>query len=281
MTGIGAGAEWLGTVPDHFPPLHLAYREAAAGVGATSVDDNRAVFALDDRRRLLVDRATACATYSGPRPPTAADTVHPLLTAAAAAVGRWSGYELFHAAAFVAEGRVWGLLGEKESGKSTVAAWLAEKGYPVLCDDMLAVKGRTAFAGPRCVDLRPEPARRLGIGEEVDTDGPRERWRVPLPPIDAELTLGGWLFLGWGEEIETVAVGARDLLGRLAASRTWRGLPTDPVTLLDLAALPAWELRRPRGWELFDRAGAALEAATTTSGSAAPPDVVEKSSRSV
>ncbi len=223
MTGIGAGAEWLGTVADHFPPLHLVYREAAAGVGPASVDDNRAVFALDDRRQLLVDRATACATYSGPRPPTAADTVHPLLTAAAAAVGRWSGYELFHAAAFVAEGRVWGLLGEKESGKSTVAAWLAEKGYPVLCDDLLAVKGRTAFAGPRCVDLRSEPARRLGIGQQADTDGPRERWRVSLPPIDAELSLGGWLFLGWAEEVETVPVGPRDLLGRLAASRTWRG----------------------------------------------------------
>jgi hypothetical protein len=170
----------------------------------------------------------------------------------------------------VAEGRVWGLLGEKESGKSTVAAWLAQKGYPVLCDDMLAVKGRTAFAGPRCVDLRPEPARRLGIGEQADTDGPRQRWRVSLPPIDAELTLGGWLFLGWAEEVGTVAVAPRDLLGRLAASRTWRGLPTDPVALLDLAALPARELRRPRGWASFDRAGAALEAATTGAARAAP-----------
>lgn len=140
----------------------------------------------------------------------------------------------------------------------------------MLCDDMLAVTGRTAFAGPRCVDLRPEPARRLGIGEQADTDGPRERWRVTLAPIDAELTLGGWLFLGWGEEIGTVAVGPRDLLGRLAASRTWRGLATDPVTLLDLAALPAWELRRPRGWASFDRAGAALEAATTRAARAAP-----------
>lgn len=167
-------------------------------------------FALGHGRELLVDRATACATYSGPRPPTATDSVHPLLTAAAAAVGRWCGYELFHAAAFVAGGRVWGLLGDRESGKSTVAAWLAAKGYAVFCDDMLAIRGRTAFAGPRCLDLRPEPARRLGMGEQVDTDGPRQRWRVTLAPIESELTLGGWVFLRWAEEVETVAVGPRD-----------------------------------------------------------------------
>jgi hypothetical protein len=71
------------------------------------------------------------------------------------------------------------------------------------------------------------------------------------------------MFLRWPDEVDTVAVGPRDLLGRLASSHTWRGLPADPVTLLDLAALPAWELRRPHGWSSFDRAGAALDAATT------------------
>lgn len=30
VTGIGAGAAWLGTVPDRFPPLHLVYRGEAA-----------------------------------------------------------------------------------------------------------------------------------------------------------------------------------------------------------------------------------------------------------
>ena len=106
------------------------------------------MFALDDRRGLGRRPRTGAATYCGPRPATEADTVHPLLTAAAAAVGRWSGYELFHAAAFVASGQVWGLLGEKESGKSTVAAWLALSGYPVLCDDMLAVADRSRVRRP-------------------------------------------------------------------------------------------------------------------------------------
>jgi hypothetical protein len=260
VTGIDAGNELLGPVPDHLPPLHMAYRQEQRGFEGSSIDDDQATLVLDNHRGLLVDRGTSRATYSGPRLPTPADCVHPLLTAAAAAMGRWSGYEHFHASAFVAQGRAWGLLGGKESGKSTTAAWLGEKGYPILCDDMLTMRARTAFAGPRCVDLRPEPARRLGIGVPADTDGPRERWRVGLSAIVAEAPLGGWLFLEWGDVAGVRPLGPGDVLRRLAASRTWRGFPADPVTLLDLAALPAWELRRPRSWASFETASASVEA---------------------
>ncbi len=270
VTGAGAGARLLGTVPDRFPPLHLAFIGEPTQVHTASVDDEWVVFALDHGRGIVVDRGRARATIFGHRLPTAADVVHPLLTAAAAAAGRWSGYELLHAAAFVVNGHAWGLLGDKKSGKSTVAAWLAQRGYPVICDDMLAITGRTAFAGPRCVDLRPEPARRLGIGRPVATDGPRERWRVTLPSIDPELLLGGWVFLSWGEPVEAVPVKPRHLLGRLAASRTWPGQPVDPVGLLDLATLPAWDLRRPPTWESFDRAAETLEEITAPSRPARP-----------
>jgi hypothetical protein len=134
-----------------------------------------------------------------------------------------------------------------------------------VCDDMLAVAGRTAFAGPRCLDLRPEPARHLGLGDQCDTEGGRERWRVTLPPIGAESVLGGWVFLTWADGVKAEPVPSRDVLRRLAAGRTWRGHPPDPLRLLDLAALPAWELRRPRGLPSLDLAGAALETAVPTS----------------
>jgi hypothetical protein len=264
VTGIEAGAEWLGAVPDHFPALRMAYRQRAHASAAASIDGDRAVFVLDGGRALTVDRETACATYSSPRMPLAADVVHPLLTAAAGAIGLWSGYQMFHAAAFVAEGRVWGLMGDRESGKSTVAACLAQRGYPVVCDDLLAVRGRTALAGPRCIDLRPDAARHLGVGEQAETEGSRERWRLTLAPVDAEIVLGGWVVLTWGDAVDAVRIRPRDLIGRLAAHRTWRGVSADPVGLLDLASLPAWELRRPRGWASFGQAVEAVETATAS-----------------
>lgn len=256
----GMDADLLGSVPGHLPPLHIAYRQEHRKFDGSSMDDDRATFALDNGGGLLVDRVTGRATFSGHRRPTSADTVHPLLTAAAAAMGRWSGYEHFHASGFVAHGRAWGLLGGKESGKSTLAAWLGDRGYPIVCDDMLTIRAQTAFAGPRCVDLRPEPARYLGIGDRADTDGSRERWRVGLASIDAEVPLGGWLFLEWGDVAGVRRLRPGDVLRHLGASRTWRGFPGDPVVLLDLAALPAWALCRPRAWSSFEIVGASVEA---------------------
>ena len=262
VSGIDADRALIGEVREGAPPLHMAFRGRPASLGRSSIDGDRAVFVLDAGRELVVDRATACATYSSPRPPLAADVVHPLLTAAAASVGLWAGHDLFHAAAIVVDDRVWGLLGDKQSGKSTFAACLAQRGHPVVCDDLLAVRGRTALAGARCLDLRPDAADRLGVGEPVPTEGSRERWRVILEPVAAEIGLAGWMLLSWADTVEAVRIGPRELLGRLAAHRTWRGLAIDPARLLDLAALPAWELRRPRAWTSLERVADAMETAT-------------------
>lgn len=265
VTGIDDAGAWLGRVPEEFPRLRvesgLGRRPARHG-NEQLVTDDRVVFELGPDRSLVVERgggSAASATCWDARPPTAAEAVHPLLTAAAAVVGAWSGYDSFHAAAVVGSAGVWGILGDKESGKSTLAAALAGNGHPVVCDDMLALRGRTAFAGPRCVDLRTDAAVRLGMGDELTTDGPRPRWRVGLGPLDPELPMAGWVTLAWGERQELVRIAPRELLARLGAHQTWPHTPIDPLALLDLATLPAWELRRPRSWESLAAVVATLE----------------------
>jgi hypothetical protein len=168
-------------------------------------------------------------------------------------------YELFHASAFVADGGVWALLGDKGSGKSTTAAALAVHGCPIVCDDTLVISGTTAFAGPRCVDLRAEAARRLGIGRLLPGNGGRERWRVPLPAVEAGQVMRGWFFLSWGPATELRRLSAAESLRRLSAHRTWRSAAVDPHRLLDFAALPAWELRRPHHWSSMPEAVTLLE----------------------
>jgi hypothetical protein len=268
VTGIDGCGPLLGEVPAGFPRLHVTHRARPRDFQTTTIDDERATLVLDGGNGLLVDRATACATYLGQTMPPTADVVHPLLTAAAAAIGLWSGYELLHAAAFVAGDRVWAVLGDRLSGKSTFVARLAQLGYPIVCDDMLAFRGRTAFPGPRCLDLRADAAQRLSAGELVTGSGGRSRWRMTLAPVDAELTLGGLLFLAWGDVVEAVPIRPRELIGRVAACRTWRSRPADPVGLLELAVLPAWDLRRPRGWAASDEA--ATVALATVTGDAGP-----------
>ena len=270
VVGIDGADAWLGPVPERFPALRVESglgRRPASGGDERLVTDNRVVFELGPDRGLVVERGggtAASATCWDARPPTAAEAVHPLLTAAAAVVGAWSGYDAFHAAAVVGAGGAWGLLGVKGSGKSTLAAAMAANGHAVVCDDMLALRGGTAFAGPRCVDLRTDAAVRLGMGHDLRTDGPRPRWRVGLAPLDAELPLAGWVLLTWGERLDLVRVAPRDVLACLGSHQTWPHPPIDPSTLLDLAARPAWELRRPRDWSSLADVVGALETVLAT-----------------
>ena len=135
-------------------------------------------------------------------------------------MSRWLGREGFHGGGIVVDGGVWAVLGDKTAGKSTTLAWLARAGVGVVSDDVLIVDGETVLAGPRSIDLREEAAERLGTGELIGRVGARDRWRVTLAPIAAELPLRGWITLEWGEAVAVEPIrGAERLRALLPAPR--------------------------------------------------------------
>ena len=196
------------------------------------------------------------------------ELVHPYLAPAAAVIGRWHGRESIHAGAFAVDGDVWGVVGEREAGKSSTLAWLAMAGVDVLCDDMLVIDGRTPFRGPRSIDLRADAAERFEAGEAIGVTGARERWRLRLDQAPDGQTLAGFLLLTWGDRVEVRALGASERLQRLIPQRGVRLEPTRVEALLDLASLPAFEVSRPRSWESLPEAGKRLIelASTPTAG---------------
>jgi hypothetical protein len=132
-----------------------------------------------------------------------------------------------------------------------------------MTDDVMVVQGRSALAGPRCIDLRRETAELLGRGEALGMVGLRERWRMPIGPVEASLEIGGWIVLEWGDGVEVDEVaGPGERMETLAANLSLRLPPADPANLLDLAALPMLRLRRPQRLDALDAAHAALLAAT-------------------
>jgi hypothetical protein len=199
--------------------------------------------------RILIDRAAGSALFVTPRPIGDEELVHPYLAPVAAIVAHWYGRESIHAGGFAVDGEVWAVVGDRESGKSSTLARLALDGDTVVADDLLILDGSSVFAGPRAIDLREEPAARLGVGTSIGVAGARERWRIRLEAAPATLKLKGWIHLAWGNRVEALPVEGRDRIERLLDQRGARLPSLSPAVLLDLASLPSWEVRRPRAWE--------------------------------
>ena len=214
------------------------------------IGTDQAVLDLPESRQLHLHRDRGTATFTGP-PLNQDELIHPYLGAAASVFSRWAGREVYHAGAFVCGGMAWAIVGEREAGKSTLLATLAARQLPVLADDMVVTDGYQAFCGPRTIDLRhPLP----GTTGPLTSARAASRWRLSLPPLPVAVPLGGWIYLRWHTEVAMAAVPASDLVARLAARRSWSGLPSDPQTLLALASRPGWDLMRPADWACMDQA---------------------------
>ena len=177
--------------------------------------------------------------------------MHPYLAPVGAVFAHWLGYEAFHAGAVVARGGAWGVLGPSGAGKSTMLAWLALRGWPVVTDDLLVTRDMQALAGPRMLDIRPSATGHLDGIQRLNSCRGGSRRRLRLPAVDPQVPLAGWVFLAWGDGPSLVRLRPAERLRRLGENRMVQLVSSSPVSLLDLATLPAWELRRPKRWDLL------------------------------
>jgi hypothetical protein len=231
------------------PAAWLEWRiEHAIGAGPREerIGDDSATAPLQPAGGVEVLRAERLSRFTTPAPLDPVALAHPHLAFTAAVAARWAELQSLHAGAVVVGGGAWAVLGGKGHGKSSTLAFLAARGVGVVADDVLVLAHGAALAAPRCLDLRPDAARALGLGTPLGVVGGRERWRVDLAPVPAETPLHGFLVLEWGEPAALEPVPAAERLPLLFAALTIHLPPPDPPALLDLAALPMWRLRRPR-----------------------------------
>jgi hypothetical protein len=255
LDGVGAAASFLVAAAPTWPRFGVTNTAGLIERVSDRLGEDRAEIALRSGGMLFLDRVEARAEFVTPEPLSPDELVHPGLAPVAAVTARWLGRQSFHAGAFAVGTDVWALLAEREGGKSTTLAWLASRGHSIVCDDMLVLDGDDAFEGPRVLDLRAESAQRLGLGDYRGRVGARERWRVQLDGVPPGTRFRGWVFLHWSDDVGVEPVPAGERLPRLAGHLGLRVPPARPDRLLELAALPGWEFRRPRGWDRFDEAG--------------------------
>lgn len=174
------------------------------------------------------------------------ELVHPVMAFVGAAAAVWAGRSAFHAATLVVDGAAWLLVGQPESGKSTLAVHARDLGWAVMGDDLAVLEGRTVFAGPRTADLREESARHWGVPDDARVELVRPRWRQDLGRSPLEAPLGGIIELGWGPALATARLGPAEKLGLLARHDALGRGPASPTAFLDLLDRPTFSVTRPR-----------------------------------
>jgi hypothetical protein len=239
----GPSGGWLAVHgAEHWPQLTLT-RDASVS--------------RDDEARVdwTTMRADICADIP------ADEIVHPLLGRMLPLLAHMRGIDALHGGALLGADGAWVVIGTREAGKSSLLAQCHRHRAQVVSDDIVVVEGMRCLAGPRFIDLRPDAAPLLGPGEVVRAGSKR---RLRLPPMQAEVRLAGVIHLAWGPPLELHPLRPAERLSRLAALRNREGWPRDASLVLDLAVLPAFELRRPHGLEsLADSAGLLMNALKT------------------
>jgi hypothetical protein len=253
LQGVPEASGLLVEAPEDWPNVQIERTHDGSRPASELVTADEASVWLAGGGFAELDRSRLTARMAVPEGTTDAALVHPFLAPVALVMAWWLGRLSFHGGGVIADGGVWGVLGDKMAGKSTLLAALALAGMEVLTDDVLVINGEAALAGPRSIDLRADAARRLGIGEPLGRIGARERWRVALEPVEAELPLRGWITLGWGDGPAVQPVRGRDRLSALLPHQGVRLSAPDPAALVRASALPHWRLVRSRDWEALDQ----------------------------
>jgi hypothetical protein len=248
ISGIPDGDSLLGAAAEAWPALKITVEVGELDANEEQLDGDRALLRLRTGGWIKLHREPGHALYVVPTPLSTDELVHPFLAPGAALFAHWHDREGLHGGALALGGTAWGVIGDRLGGKSSLLAALAVGGTNIVCDDLLVLEGRMAYPGPRTIDLREDAAAALEVGEQIGVAGARERWRLRLGPLDRPLSIGGWVFIEWADELELRRLAASETLPRLFRNRSIRMPPRDPAAFLQLSALPAWELRRPRSW---------------------------------
>jgi hypothetical protein len=249
------GRRYLHPAAPGWPDLQVRL----GGSRPSAEDGWREAFA-EDGWEVRVRRGGDAVWWSGPGSPGADARVHPLLSLVACAATLERGGDCLHGGAAVTPDGVVLVLASPGGGKTSTMAWLAlAAGLDVFTDDQLNVRDGMAHAGPGCLDLRPDAARRLGVDHLATPVRGGERMRLELkPPARLCAPVVRTAVLEWGPELRISTVPPRERLGVLCTHRTAQRVAGDLRVPLDLAALPMLRLVRPRTFDSLPAVARAL-----------------------
>ncbi|MBY6539456.1 hypothetical protein HQ325_12305 [Rhodococcus sp. BP-349] len=252
-TGTESWPEWR---------IHLSGSDSADPRPPQMFDRDRGLLHLAPSGYAEIDRRSATTLVHQTPTPAAAAMIHPLLVSTAVVHADWNGELVFHGGSFLdRRGKAWGVVGSRESGKSSFLAWCAARGIGVVGDDAIVTDGDVIRAGPRCIDLRETAADHFGFGEDIGVVGTRRRWRHQVDPVPLSPPLAGFVALKFDDDASAPGVEHVAVERRAAVLTPHRGFIISqmfPIPWLKVITKPVLAFSRPRDWAAMDDSMGAL-----------------------
>jgi hypothetical protein len=185
------------------------------------------------------------------------------------------GILVLHTGVVLGGGQAMAFCGPSGAGKSSVGAWLASRGYPLICDDLchvdLGADPPRVFPAPAHVKLWRDALDHLGWdADSLERDHARmdkfhmsaERGAAAFSPSDptAPVSLGGIYVLGWGD-LKLARVTGLAALRHVVESATYRADLLEPMGQVAahwercarlLRGVPVVTFTRPRDWSAME-----------------------------
>jgi hypothetical protein len=259
MQGIyGVGLAGLGdtdlmcSLPDGALELRILRRRAVGPPPELELRENKVTLPYLDGGWCEIDAAAGVAELFLVEELTLDDLVHPWLAPPVGIFNVMNGRLVLHGGVVEVGGLVFGLVGEREAGKSSLLAHLMlTLDADVLSDDLVTLLEGDVLRGPACVDLRAASVEAFGLsGRTARSVRLGTRVRMPVPAGPWRAPLAGIVVLEWAEELSIEPVAPLARVPVLLPHVNRLGPPFDAADrhLLDLIDIPVWRLRRPRRW---------------------------------
>jgi hypothetical protein len=202
-----------------------------------------------------------------------------LLGSAFGALLQQRGVLAFHASAVDVAGRAMAFAGPAQTGKSTLAAFLTLRGYPLVTDDVAVVirsgtGGSAIWPGPGRIKLWRDGIERLGWDSRrlAKVGGSRDKYHFPVGTVDAQgetapVPLARLYVVATGDVLSTERLEALEAIEAVSA-QTYRVQFVVPMGLAEqhfrscveaARSVEVWRLVRPRGFEHMEEVLDAIE----------------------
>ncbi|MBI4993959.1 hypothetical protein HZC33_03360 [Candidatus Wolfebacteria bacterium] len=170
--------------------------------------------------------------------------IHPHIQFALPSLAQINQDFLFHSGAVIINGKLFGILGDRGAGKSSLLFEMFKNfNLEIFTDDVMLIRKNMVCIGPRLIGLRQSASEKF-LKKQISL--------IEIPPmLYSEIPIAGWFIIGWSDNLFLKSLSVKELsyeLQRYDLLKKQRFVQINFEYYKYLSLFPAWKIFRPKKW---------------------------------